>query len=71
MTIDLAIRIVAAQLLANAARELEWEDTPDIGEYDWEAVVIECKRLTPEQDNFNEAITLLETRAAAVGEETP
>jgi len=65
MNVDQAIDIVAQQLVANAAREIEWEDIPDIGEYDWSRVETECLRLTPEPDGFDEAITMLEERAAA------
>ena len=63
MTVERAIRIVAKQFLANAARDIEWEDLPIIGESDWMAIADECEALTPDQPRFDEAITLLEARA--------
>ena len=57
------IDIVARQILAKAARELEWENMPDIGEYDWLRVEDRCAELAPEPDGFNKAIRLLEDRA--------
>jgi len=60
-----AIHIVAMQLVANAAREVEWEGTPEIGQDDWDRVAVECLRLAPEPSFFDEAITLLEVRAVA------
>ena len=31
MTVEQAIQIVAKQLVSNAAREIQWEESPDIG----------------------------------------
>ena len=65
MTVEQAIQIVAKQLVSNAAREIQWEDIPDIGEQDFMWLMEVLLELTPEQSEFNEAITLLEERAAA------
>ena len=59
-----AIKIVAKQLVANAVWEIEWEDIPDIGELDFVRVMEAARKLVPPQPKFNEAITLLEERAA-------
>ncbi len=64
LTPEQAVDIVARQLLANEARDIEWADTPDIGEGDWIWVADVMVELAPDQDNFDEAITLLERRAA-------
>ena len=61
--IDL-IDIVARQLLANAAREIEWEDIPDVGEYGWLKIEERLLELAPEPEGFDRAITLLEDMAA-------
>ncbi len=58
------IDIVARQLLAKAAREIEWEDIPDIGEYDWLKIEERLLELAPEPEGFDDAITLLEDMAA-------
>ena len=58
------IDIVARQLLANAARDIEWEDIPDIGEYDWLRIEDRLIELAPEPEGFDEAITTLEDTAA-------
>jgi hypothetical protein len=55
---------VAQHMLANAAREMQWEDMPYIGESDWYRVVKHLERLAPETLYFNEALTVLEERAA-------
>ncbi len=57
-----AIDIVAKQILASAALDIEWESYPDIGEFDWLAIEQRCSELAPEQDKFDEAITLIEGR---------
>ena len=57
------IDTVARQLLANAINDMEWEDMPDIGEYDWMQIVERCKVLAPEPDGFDDAITMIEDRA--------
>ena len=63
MDVAQAVSIVARQLISNAAEEIEWEDIPDIGFYDWESVRKEIERQTWGPSGFNEAITLLEKRA--------
>ncbi len=63
MTPETAIKIVAANILANAAADVEWENTPDVGEYDWERIVLRLSAMAPHPFGFNEAITLLEARA--------
>ena len=57
------VDIVARQLLANVAGELNWEDMPDVGEYDWLRIVERCKELAPKPDGFAAAIKLLEDSA--------
>ena len=57
------IDVVARQLLANVAGELNWEDMPDVGEYDWLRIVERCKELAPEPDGFDAAIKALEDSA--------
>lgn len=54
---------VATQLIANAARDIEWEDTPEIGEADWLRIQHHIERLAPETRFWNEAIIILEERA--------
>ena len=65
MTPEQAIHIVAKQLIVNAAREIEWEDLPDIGEQDFMWLVEVMRELAPEPEGFDEAITVLVDRAAA------
>lgn len=60
--LDRAITTVAKQLISNAAREIEWEGMPEIGERDWGYIVVEMARMTPDQPEFNEAIAVLEER---------
>ena len=55
--------IVSRQLLRNAIEDMLWEDTPDIGEGDWLAVIDNMKVIVPEPHRFDEAITVLEKRA--------
>lgn len=55
---------VAQQLLANAAQEMQWEDMPDIGEGDWLRIEEQLVRLAPNSPYFNEALLVLEQRAA-------
>ena len=65
MTPEQAIHIVAKQLIVNAAREIEWEDLPDIGEQDFIWLMEVMRELVPEPEGFDKAITVLEDRAAA------
>lgn len=65
MSPEQAIQIVARQLVSNAAREIQWEDIPDVGEQDFLWLMSVMLELTPEQPEFNGAITLLMERAAA------
>lgn len=61
-----AIRIVARHAIANAAAiDIDWEDYPELGERDWEAVEAEINRLTPtpDLDRFDKAYELLAARA--------
>lgn len=63
MRVEEARSIVAKQLLANAARDIDWEDIPDIGEDDWNAItIILCDGLAPNQPRFDPAIELLMSR---------
>jgi hypothetical protein len=64
-----AIKIVARQVLADLAEYAaeQWENYPEIGEHDWDAVVTEVVRLAPldaTSAGFVEAYSLLESRAA-------
>ena len=63
------IDIVARQLLANAVNNLEWEDMPDIGEYDWLRIVERCRELAPAPDGFDDAVVMLEDSAQQWGED--
>ena len=67
MTPEQAILHVAQQIAANAVREVQWEEYPEIGEYDWDRIVTELDRLVPESRFFDEAITVLERRAKIGG----
>jgi hypothetical protein len=58
-----AIGIVAQQIAANAVRDVEWEDYPNIGEYDWIWITELLEVLVPEAHAIDEAFTLLEQRA--------
>ncbi len=75
MNTEQAIQIVAKQLAANAVRDIEWEEMPDIGEQDFMWLMEVLVEMNPDQSEFNEAIGLLEKRAAdwlvEVGEEQP
>jgi hypothetical protein len=42
------LRVVAQQVVANAARAIDWQDYPDIGEYDWYAIQDMARELAPE-----------------------
>ena len=64
MNVEQAIQTVAKQLIANAARTIQWEDIPDIGEQDFMWLMEVILELAPDQEKFNEAITLLEKRSA-------
>jgi hypothetical protein len=66
MTTEQAFKIVAKQLMANVVREIQWEDIPDVGEQDFLWLMEVLLELAPEQDKFNEAITLLESRAGGI-----
>jgi hypothetical protein len=61
-----ALHTVAANILANAAREYpQWEDFPEIGESDWFAVCDILNAKAPEVPplRFRAAYALLEARA--------
>ena len=58
-----AVNIVARQLISNAAEDIGWEDIPEIGFYDWEAVRKEIERQARGPSGFSEAVALLEKRA--------
>ena len=63
------IDTVARQLLANTVDNMEWEDMPDIGEYDWLRIVERCRELAPEPDGFDAALLSLEDGARQWGED--
>lgn len=64
-----AVREVARHAMAAAVRRNppQWEDYPEIGEYDWEAVEAEVERvagrLAAQQEKFDCAYRLLASRA--------
>ena len=59
-----AIEIVARQLVAEAAKQITWEDIPDIGEHDWLEVAGCIEReAAREPYGWEQAITLLTGRA--------
>ena len=60
-----AIIVVAQQLLANAARDITWEDMPDVGESDWNRVALVLDAMAAPPAGFDAAVTLLQERAAA------
>ena len=68
MKLEQAILHVAQQIAANLVRDIQWEDYPEIGEYDWDRINVEIQRLVPDSRFFNEAITLLEQRGAGNGD---
>lgn len=64
-----ALHTVAAQILANAARNSpEWEDYPDIGEHDWFAIldILNAKAPDVPAPSFQAAYALLSARAEAL-----
>lgn len=69
MTPDQAIKIVAQDAIHRALTEygtrVEWENYPEIGEDDWESVLvwIELFSTPPSADDFTAAYALLEARA--------
>lgn len=71
MTVEEAIEVVAREVVFRALvleEAYEWEDFPEIGQHDWDRVVIEIGQLAREvQDGgrFDEAYKLLAERAEA------
>ena len=68
MTPRRAIRIIAREAIARGAEKIRnggWEDFPEIGERDWEAICDKMQEIAPwpDHDEFGEAYHLLETRA--------
>jgi hypothetical protein len=66
MRLKKAIRIVARHAVSNAAAvDVDWQDYPELGERDWQAVAAEINRLTPtpDLDRFGKAYELLSARA--------
>ena len=67
---DRAITTVAEQAIHEATRDggrvPEWEDYPEIGENDWQAVLDRVDRMTwaPDQAKYDAAYALLAARAA-------
>ena len=64
-----AITVVAREAIHHASSPhggpIEWEDWPDIGEDDWNAILTEAARLaaSPDPDEFAAAYELLKMRA--------
>ncbi len=71
MTLDEAITIVAEMLLSGVADDAqhEWENYPDIGENDWDAVITKAADLAPlpDADEYRQAYDLLSARATQLG----
>ena len=65
--LDQALITVAMHAAATAVRDLKWEDYPDVGEYDWNAVRRLLKDLHPFPPAalFDAAYGYLETRTRA------
>lgn len=67
MTLDEAVAIIAQDILAHAAEGTQgWENYPDIGEDDWERVMIKVDQLAtpwPDRVAFLEAHEFMENRA--------
>lgn len=68
MSLTEARVIVAKQMIARAVRkfmERGWEDFPELGEYDWDEVVLVSDHLSdfPSYDDYTEAYRLLSERA--------
>lgn len=68
MSHDQDIQVVAAMVAANAILSApEWENYPDIGEYDWIHVLVELHRLAttiaPEPNTYKAAYEALSVRA--------
>lgn len=63
------IQTVARKVLVAQLEDVAnlWEDYPDLGEWDWEAVVEEVKRiaddLAPDEGNYERAYAQLAARA--------
>ncbi len=64
--VGIMVDIVARQMLANNVDRFEdggWEEMPDIGEGDYEAIVDRIREIAPDQKDFAVAIKFLEERA--------
>ena len=57
-----AMIIVARAILAHATWNVEWEDYPDIGQYDFDRIVSYAKLIAPYPDKLDEALDVLERR---------
>ena len=68
MTVERATDIVARQFMANVADHIEWEDIPNIGEFDYERIVERIREIAQPWivNDFDAAITMLEKRAEGV-----
>lgn len=71
MSVDEAIAIIAQHLLAEGAGDAvhDWENYPEIGEFDWDAVITKAADLAPFPDagEYQDAYNLLTARAAHTG----
>lgn len=63
MTPDEAVEVIARHILAQAAAEADWEDYPEIGQHDWDAIVRKVDQLAPIPARFGEALRILANRA--------
>ena len=64
LDLDQALITVAKHAAATAVRTLEWDDYPDVGEYDWNAVrgLLEDLHPFPPAELFEAAHDYLEAR---------
>lgn len=65
--LDKALTVIAQQVLAHLseAAKYEWENYPEVGEFDWDAVLDKVADLAsfPDADDYRTAYNLLATRA--------
>lgn len=71
---DLAFKIIAQDVISSAMRRFEedsWENYPDIGEEDWDAIIAMALNMTdpPTSGEYESAYDFLEARAQKFDEE--
>lgn len=63
MDVNQARAAVARQIVHNALDSIEWENYPEIGEYDWNEVLRICRLQAPGDHAFAAAYAWLAERA--------